>query len=146
MLFISPRNPFSGRFSGDVIRAKKFTKFFEDKFHTTVISLDKLNSKKKIGKIKIITFKEENIFLKLKYIFGSFVKLKPFQLGYFYSNKMHKYVINNHKKFDIVFCQSIRTAQFVIPLNFKKKILDMGDLYSSNYYQIFKHKLSILFK
>ena len=62
MLFISPRNPFSDRFSGDVIRAKKFIKFFGEQFDTTVISLEKFNSKKKIKKIKLVTFKEENKF------------------------------------------------------------------------------------
>ena len=28
ILFISKRNPFSGRFSGDVIRSKKFIQYF----------------------------------------------------------------------------------------------------------------------
>ncbi len=31
ILFISPRNPFSGRYSGDVIRAHKFINFLKKK-------------------------------------------------------------------------------------------------------------------
>ena len=140
MLFISPRNPFSDRFSGDVIRAKKFINFFGEQFDTTVISLEKFNSKKKIKKIKLVTFKEENKFSKFIYILKSFLKLKPFQLGYFYSKQINNYVMKNYEDFDLVFCQSVRVAQYVLPLKFKKKILDMGDLYSKNYYQSFDVK------
>ena len=32
----------------------------------------------------------------------------------------------------------MRAAQYVVFLNCKKKILDMGDLYSNNYFQTFK--------
>ena len=52
LLFISSRDPFSGRFSGDVIRAKKFTNFFEKKYLTTLVSLGKSDSEKKIRKLK----------------------------------------------------------------------------------------------
>ena len=38
------------------------------------------------------------------------------------------------------FCQSVRAAQYAINLKFKKKILDMGDLYSKNYSQTSKAK------
>ena len=47
LLFISPRNPFSGRYSGDVIRAKEFVNFFKKKYKTTVVTIDKINSKNK---------------------------------------------------------------------------------------------------
>tara|TARA_B100001057_G_scaffold376404_1_gene381550 strand:+ start:635 stop:1798 length:1164 start_codon:yes stop_codon:yes gene_type:complete len=143
ILFISPRNPFASRFSGDVIRAKKFIEFFEKKYQITIITIDNLKSVRKIGKTKIFTFKEKNIFLKLKYIFKSFTKFQPMQLGYFYSKEINDYVKNNYKNFDIVFCQSVRSAQFVKSLKIKKKILDMGDLYSSNYYQTFKNTSAI---
>ena len=49
LLFITPRNPFSGRFSGDVVRAKKFTEHFKKKFSVTLLTLDKnISSQKKI--------------------------------------------------------------------------------------------------
>ena len=139
ILFISPRNPFSGRFSGDVIRTKKIINYLKKKYDISLISLDKLNSKKKVNNIKIITFKKSSFFFNLVPIIKNLLKLRPLQLGYFFSNKMNIYILNNFKNFDIIFCQSFRTAQFVEPLNCKKKILDMGDLYSKNYYQTFKN-------
>lgn len=139
ILFIAPRNPFVERFSGDVIRTKKFITHLAKKNSITIIALDKKNTKNKIGKINLITFKEENIIIKLINMIKSFLKFEPIQLGYFYSNKMKKYIENLNQRFDIIFCQSIRTAQYVnIPT--KKKILDMGDLYSYNYFQTFKLK------
>ena len=140
ILFISPRNPFSGRFSGDVIRAKKFIGFFEKKYKTTVITIDKVDSNKKIGKVKIISFKDKNLIFKLIKVIFSLLNLKPLQLGYFYSKELNDYILQNYKNFDIIFCQSVRAAQYVTNLEFKKKVLDMGDLYSNNYYQTFKMK------
>ena len=138
ILFISPRNPFSGRYSGDVIRAREFANFFSKKFNTTLVTLDKINSNKKIGKINLISFKEKNFIIKIFYIMISLVRLNPLQLGYFYSKEMRDYVQNNYKKYDIIFCQSLRSAQYVVNLKNKKKILDMGDLYSKNYSQAYK--------
>ena len=140
LLFISPRNPFSGRFSGDVIRAKKFIGFFEKKYKTPVITIDKVDSNKKIGKVKIISFKDKNLIFKLIKVIFSLLNLKPLQLGYFYSKELNDYILQNYKNFDIIFCQSVRAAQYVTNLEFKKKVLDMGDLYSNNYYQTFKMK------
>ena len=48
ILFISTRNPFSGRYSGDVIRAEKFVYFLSRKNYVKVISLDDTSYKKKI--------------------------------------------------------------------------------------------------
>ena len=140
ILFISPRNPFSGRYSGDVIRAKKFVNFFKKKYQTTVVTTDRFNSNKKIGKIKLVTFKDKNFVFKLFNITISLFSLKPLQLGYFYSDKLNRYIKQNYKNYDVIFCQSIRAAQYVANIKFKKKILDMGDLYSRNYNQTFKIK------
>ena len=43
ILFISPRNPFSGRYSGDVIRAHKFINFLKKKNKVEVVSLGSEN-------------------------------------------------------------------------------------------------------
>ena len=59
-LFIFPRNPFSGRYSGDVIRAKKFVEFLKSKYEITVITTENYYSLKKVNKITIINFKKEN--------------------------------------------------------------------------------------
>ena len=40
ILFITIRNPFSGKFSGDVIRSEKFIQFLSKKNYVDVISID----------------------------------------------------------------------------------------------------------
>ena len=122
LLFITPRNPFSGRYSGDVIRAKKFIDYFKKKYKITVITSDKFNSEKKLQNIHFINFKNENFFFKLLLIFFSIFNLKPMQLGYFYSRKLNSYILNNYQNFDIIFCQSVRAAQYVLDLEI---ILDL---------------------
>lgn len=140
MLFITPRNPFSGRFSGDVIRARKFIGYLKYKYSVTLLSTDRIKSKKSVSKLKSVIYKDESIFFKLLHILKNVLNLKPMQLGYFYSKKVENYIKNNHSKFDIIFCQSVRVAQYVNNFSFTKNILDMGDLYSSNYLQTFKSK------
>ena len=139
ILFISPRNPFSGRYSGDVIRTKKFIDHLKKKNYITVVSTGKTFSKKKFGNLNLINFKEENFIYKIIYIIFSILRLRPLQLGYFFSNKINNYTIKNYKNFDYIFCQSVRAAPYVLNLKIKK-ILDMGDLYSSNYNQVNKIK------
>ncbi len=139
-LFIFPRNPFSGRYSGDVIRAKKFVEFLKSKYEITVITTENYYSLKKVNKITIINFKKENFFLKIIFIFFSIITLRPLTVGYFYSSDINNYVKKNISNFDVVFCQSIRVAQYVFNSKIKKKILDMGDLYSNNYLQTYKIK------
>ena len=43
ILFITTRNPFSGRYSGDVIRAKKFVKHLSKKYQMSIVSLSQKN-------------------------------------------------------------------------------------------------------
>ena len=88
ILFVSTRDPFSGRYSGDVIRAKKILYFLSRKNYVKVISLANSNYKKKDSKLSYEGFSEPNIVLKIFYIFSSFLHLKPLQLGFFYSPKI----------------------------------------------------------
>ena len=37
ILFITTRNPYSGRFSGDVLRASRVIKLLKGKFHVDVV-------------------------------------------------------------------------------------------------------------
>ena len=42
ILFISPRNPYSGRYSGDVIRSLKIINLLKKKYHLDVVCLKKI--------------------------------------------------------------------------------------------------------
>ena len=135
ILFICPRNPFSERYSGDVIRAKKFIYSLSKNHYVKVISTNFKDIKKKESKLSYEGFKEISFFIKFFYIFFSLIKLKPIQLGYFFSPKIKEYVQNNFQNYDLIFFQSFRTAQYM-PKDIQKScILDMGDLMSINYKQ-----------
>ena len=138
ILFITARNPFSGRYSGDVIRAKKFIYFLSRDNYVKVLSPNFQNVKKRESKFNYEGFSNPSLISKVFYIFLSLLKLKPLQLGYFYSPKINEYVKDNYKNYDLIFFQSFRAAQY-IPKNLKKNsVLDMADLVSKNYEQTSK--------
>ncbi len=138
ILFITIRNPFSGKFSGDVIRSKKFIQFLSKKNYVDVISIDKNADEQIKKKIRYFAFKDINFLYKFLNILLSIIKLKPMQLGYFYSPKIKRFVEANSKKYDLFFFQTIRAAQYIPKNEIKKSVLDMGDLYSRNYNQMYK--------
>lgn len=140
ILFITVRNPYSGRYSGDVIRAKKIIDFLRKKNSVDVVFL---TDKNEITKIKAdksnIFFKYPNFFKRIFYCFSNLLKLKPLQFGLFYSEEMANYIDNNAKYYDLLFFHQIRSSQY-LPVEFNgNTILEMGDLYSDNYKQTFKN-------
>ena len=62
ILFISVRDPFSGRFSGDVIRANKFINFLSKKYQVEIISLGEVNKNFKRKNLKHSIFKKKILF------------------------------------------------------------------------------------
>ena len=79
------------------------------------------------------------IFLKFIYCLISIFKLEPIQFGLFFSNEIKKFLINNANNYDYLFFSQVRSSQFLPKNYYGKTILDMGDLYSDNYYQSFKN-------
>lgn len=134
ILFITTRNPYSGRFSGDVIGSLKIINFLKKKNQVDVVTLYR---KKTELKKRIVYFKSPNYFLKIFYVLHSLLRLKPLQFGLFMSKKMKAYVKKNAKRYDLLFFYHIRSSQY-LPNNYKgSTVIEMGDLYSSNYYQTF---------
>ena len=137
VLFISTRNPYSGRYSGDVIRSLKIINLLKKKLHVDTVCLSKEGFEDR-GK-NLVTFKLPNIFLKAIYCIISFLKFEPIQLGLFFSKEMKMHIENNCYEYDYLFFYHVRSSQY-FPKNFLgKKILEMGDLYSENYDQSFKY-------
>ena len=91
ILFISTRNPFSGRYSGDVIRSLKIINFLKKKYNLDVVCLNKKGELKKKNK-NILAFNDSNFFFKFFYCIISFFKFEPIQFGLFYSRKMKEYL------------------------------------------------------
>ena len=134
ILFITTRNPYSGRFSGDVIGSLKIINFLKKKNQVDVVTLYR---KKTELKKRIVYFKSPNYFLKIFYVLHSLLRLKPLQFGLFLSKKMKAYIKKNAKRYDLLFFYHIRSSQY-LPNNYKGiTVIEMGDLYSSNYYQTF---------
>lgn len=74
---------------------------------------------------------------------------KPLQCAYFFNKKMHKYIIDHIQEYDIIFCNNIRTVEYVPKITSCKKYIDFVDAISMNYKGASsKHKfpLSILYK
>ena len=134
ILFITTRNPYAVRFSGDVMRASRIIKLLRNKYNTDVLFIEKKNYQK--GKRNTdIEFKDPNFFYKIYYCLISLFKLEPIQFGLFHSPKLKHYIKQNAGKYDVLFFHHIRSTQY-FPKSYKgKTILEMGDLYSQNYLQ-----------
>ncbi len=136
ILFITTRNPFSGRYSGDVIRSAKIINLLKKKYSLDIVCLDK--DRNISHKKKLISFNSPNLFSKLKFCLFSLLKLKPVQMGLFYSNQMKTYLNDNANNYDYLFFNHIRSAQYLPENYYGETIIEMGDLYSENYRQTFK--------
>tara|TARA_Y100000768_G_scaffold386543_1_gene375210 strand:- start:4117 stop:5250 length:1134 start_codon:yes stop_codon:yes gene_type:complete len=140
ILFVSTRNPYSGRYSGDVIASKKILDTLKKKNNVDLVTIGR---KKNFTQKNVFIFKQPSFFLKVIYLFKSILTLKPFQFGIFFSNEMFKFIEGRALDYDLIFFYHIRSSQY-LPRNFYgKTVIEMGDLYSSNYKQTFQ-KLNIL--
>ena len=133
ILFITTRNPYSGRFSGDVIGSLKIINFLKKKHKVDVVAI----AKKNLNKKNIIFFKEPNFFLKILYIALSLLKIEPLQFGAFFSKQMKNYINKKAKYYDLLFFYHIRSSQYIPQIYAGKTIIEMGGLYSTNYLQTF---------
>ena len=133
ILFISTRDPYSGRYSGDVIGSKKIINILKKKNILDVVCLGEKNFSQK----NIFKFKKPFFLSKIFYVFKSLILFQPLQFGLFFSQEMKKFISSRADNYDLIFFYHIRSAQY-LPKSFKgEKIIEMGDLYSSNYLQSF---------
>ena len=135
-LFVSTRNPFSERYSGDVIGSQKVIKILEKIYSLDIVSL---GSNEDLSKKNIFIFKSPSFLFKLFNVFKSLFNFKPMQYGIFYSNKMKKFIDENADNYDLIFFYHIRSSQYLPRYYGGRKIIEMGDLYSSNYMQTYEN-------
>ncbi len=134
VLFISVRNPYSDRYSGDIIGSKKIINTLKKKYALDIATIGEKNS---FSKKNIFIFKKANIFLRFCYSIKSLISFQPIQFGFFYSNEMQKFINDEAINYDLIFFYHIRSSQYLPENYFGKKIIEMGDLYSVNYRQTF---------
>ena len=125
ILFISTRNPFSGRYSGDVVRSLKIVNFLKKKYSLDIVCLGKKGELKNKN-MNILAFNDSNFFLKIFYCIVSLLKFEPIQFGLFYSREMKEYLREYAYQYDCLFFYHIRSSQY-LPTNYRGKIIiEMG--------------------
>ena len=101
ILFITTRSPFSGKYSGDIIRSLKIINLLKKKYKVQIVCLS--NNKQDSTKKNIISFNYPGFLLRFIYCLNSFLKLQPIQFGLFYSEKMRDFIENNANDYDYLF-------------------------------------------
>ncbi len=134
ILFISTRNPYSNRYSGDVIGSKKIINILKKNCELDVMTL---GYKEDFSQNNVFIFKSPILISKLINVIKSLFLLKPLQFGLFYSNKMQNFINDRASDYDLIFFYHIRSSQYLPKNYYGKKIIEMGDLYSNNYEQTF---------
>ena len=135
-LFISTRNPFSKRYSGDIIGSQKVIENLKKIYSLDIVSLGESED---LLKKNILIFKSPFFLFKILNVIKSLINFKPMQYGIFYSNKMKKFIEENADNYDLIFFYHIRSSQY-LPRDYRgRKIIEMADLYSSNYIQTYKN-------
>ena len=109
-LFISTRNPFSKRYSGDIIGSKDVIKNLKKIYSLDIVSL---GNNEDLSKKNIFIFKSPFFFFKIFNVIKSIIKFKPMQYGIFYSNKMKKFIDENANNYDLIFFYHIRSSQYL---------------------------------
>lgn len=136
VLFISTRNPFSSRYSGDVIGSKKIINILKKNCELDVVSL---GDKEDFSQNNTFIFKNPVLILKLINVIKFLIFLRPLQFALFYSKEMQKFINERASDYDLIFFYHIRSSQYLPKNYYGKKIIEMGDLYSSNYKQTFQN-------
>lgn len=136
LLFISSR-PLYPIVGGDQIRTVQFLNLLSQHFSIDVLCIipsnDTINPKNinehirdyysfKIGKI-------QHIILCLRFIFNKL----PIQVNYYYSPKIKKFIESKSFEYDAIFCNNIRTAEYVMEIEGVIKYIDFVDAISMNY-------------
>ena len=118
ILFISTRNPYSNRYSGDVIGSKKIVNTLKKISNLDILTID---GKQNLSSNNFYIFKKPSFFSKIIHIVKSLIFLKPLQFGFFYSNEMQKFINDNASNYDLIFFYHIRASQYL-------RIIFMGKL------------------
>ena len=140
ILFISTRNPFSNKYSGDVIGSKKVISVLKKNSNLDVVTL---GAKEDFSQKNIFIFKSPVLLLKIFNLVKFIFFLQPLQFGLFHSSKMKQFIYDRASNYDLIFFYHIRSSQYLPKNYYGKKIIEMGDLYSNNYKQTFNN-LSII--
>ena len=134
ILFISTGNPYSNRYSGDVIGSRKIVNTLKKNNDLDIVTL---GDEEDFSQKNIFIFKNPIMLLKIINVVKSLFFLEPLQFGLFYSKKMKQFIHDRALDYDLIFFYHVRSSQYLPKKFYGKKIIEMGDLYSNNYNQTF---------
>lgn len=136
LLFISsrPLYPITG---GDQVRTVQQLDFLTSRFNVDVLYItnleDKINIKdynKNINSdFPFKISKLQHIVQTLRFLFNQL----PLQVNYFYNSDVQRFINEHISDYQAVFCNNIRTAEYVRKLKGPIKYLDFVDAISMNY-------------
>lgn len=123
---------------GDKLRAYHQVKELSKQFNVTIVALsDSVISKEQYASVENIC-DELHVYrlTKLSKVWNmilSFLKKEPIQVGYFYRRIIYTKInaLINEKKFDHIYCQLIRTTEYVKNIHHIPKTLDYMDALSA---------------
>ena len=121
-LFISTRNPFSNRQSGDVIGSRKIISILKKNYELDVVTL---GDKEDFSQNNIFIFKSPVLILKLIYVIKSLFLFRPLQFGLFYSYEMQKFIYDKASDYDLIFFYHIRSSQYLPNNYYGRKIIEI---------------------
>lgn len=136
LLFISSR-PIFPIIGGDQIRTAQQLDFLTQRYIVDVLYISSDESNEPITKFqpkinaeyRFAVPKWKNYFQTLKFLFNKL----PLQVNYFLNNNVQSWVKNHLENYNAVFCNNIRTAEYVRQFSNVTKYLDFVDSISMNY-------------
>ena len=136
VLFISSR-PIYPIIGGDQIRTAQQLNFLLQRYDVDVVyqSLSKQNVALKdfvpmVQNVKCFQIPKWLYYVQaLRFLFNRL----PLQVNYYYNNEMKKSINSCLHEYDIVFCNNIRTAEYVRKSSNIMKVIDFVDAISMNY-------------
>lgn len=138
ILFISSR-PIYPIVGGDQIRTAQQLEFLVKRFKVDVIYQAELfwEQKEPINKYlpsvnKVVCFnlpKWKSYLYTLRFLFNNL----PLQVNYYYDDRIQRYLEKHYLEYEFVFCNNIRTAEYVRNLVGIRKFIDFVDAISMNY-------------
>ncbi len=138
ILIVSTRSPLP-LFSGDRLRIFNISKYLSKNNKVDFIyTASKENFKKKIKFFDKVMFIETNVLKKFFYMIYFLIQGKPLQVGYFFSAEMKKKIEDIQLNYDCIIFHLIRASEYLPEQYNGKKILEMTDLISDNYFQLYK--------
>lgn len=134
ILLVTTRYPYPA-FGGDKNRFIGIAKSLADKNQVDIVCLSNKDHNEKnfnnfFNNIKIFKI---NIFIRILYSFFFLLKMKPMQIGFYYSKKMKEYINNISSNYNSIIFHGIRSAQYYPKLYGGKSVLEMTDLMSLNF-------------